>query len=175
MVRTEVRQDALAQVIGLADVQRQVVVAIKQVHPMPLGNGVKQSRIQVRGPTAAPGQLHTAWRTTRARNWRPSTCQNCHSTAHRPARGPRRHVQAMPLNQGIQAVRLAYCGYNCRDSFTVHSTGRLEVQPQALEFVFQKAVVEPRVMRHKQAPMQSAQHLISQSRQTWAPRPPCHR
>ena len=52
-------------------------------------------------------------------------------------------------------------GINCRDSFTVHSTGALKSSPRRLNSFSES---RSRTARYapKQAPMQSAQHLISQ-------------
>ena len=162
VVRAEVRQDALTQVVGLADVQRQIVVPVEEVHPVPLWHGIQQSRIEMRGPTAAPRQLRHRLANHVGFKLPPKHLPELpqHSRIGQGAM-PGRHVQAVPLDQGIQAV-LGMLRVQLPRQFHRAQHRRFEIQPKPLELIFQKAVVKPRVVGHKQAAMQTAQHLVGQ-------------
>ena len=162
VVRTEVRQHPLAQVVGLANVQRQIVVAIEQVHAMMLGQGIQQSRVQMHGPAAAARQLrHGLLQLLR----RDLPLQDLPELPQHGGVGQRavtrRHVQAMTLHQGIEIV-LAVLRIQLPRQLDRAQHRGLEIQAQTLELVFQEPVVKPRVVSHEKAAMQTQQDLFGQ-------------
>ena len=162
VVAIEVGQHAAAQVDALADVEQRVTLAVEQVHAGRLRQLFGQVRIELwRQPGRLDQFLNGRIHLLRIPVLPPQEQQvgQHPRVAERPVTGAA--GQAVPFHHGVQPVAAQRRVHAPRQPDRAQHR-RAQPQAGAAELVAQEAVVEARVVRDEQAPLEPGHHLARQ-------------
>ena len=151
----ELRRHAAREVLRLADVEERVTLAEAEVDARTLGQLVGDRGIELRRQPRAAGQALDDRGERRRRPLRACDREELREHARVAERAvARRAVDAVPGHHRVQVVA-ALAGRQRAGKAHRAQHGRAQSPPEPPEFAAQEAVVEARVVRDEQAPLEA--------------------
>ena len=165
VVGREMRENPLADVLGLADVERQVVVGVEEINAGGVGQFIEDFRVEMRRQAGARVlRLERRLDLVAAAvdvDFLPELADQLR-IGQRPVAGV--GGQPVPLDQRIQIVPLVLRKQGARQLDGAQHR-RPEGDAQPLELVLQEAVIEARVVGDEQPACQPAQGFLGHGRE----------